>query len=116
MQECMYKIEDLLMKDLAATSIKPQLTPQDYEMLDKAVDILKDLKTIEAMENYQETDYEVSANAMPRHDMSSRRGRSAYTGRYISRDNGFMPEDMMSYARTPEEHQMVDRMLHEMGR
>lgn len=134
MQKELYELHDLVMKDICATTAKGALTPTDYQNLDKAVDIIKDLKTIEAMEQYQETEYEVSSRAMPHRYMgapyygmqsygdgwantgSYERGRSARTGRYVSMDHDPMMElnDMMASTQDPNERAVIQRVMDRM--
>ena len=54
------------------------ITPTSLEAMSKMVDMLKDISTIESMEEYFDEGQE----------MSGARGRDARTGRYISRDMG----------------------------
>lgn len=127
MQKELYELHDMIMKDICATTAKGALTPTDYQSLDKAIDIIKDLKTIEAMEQYQETDYEVSSRAMPHRyeqsygyypDMrgSYERGRSARTGRYVSMDHDPMMElnDMLASTSDPNERAAIQRVMDRM--
>jgi hypothetical protein len=133
MQKELYELHNLVMKDICATTAKGALTPTDYQNLDKAVDIIKDLKTIEAMEQYQETDYEVSSRAMPHYRMnmsngmsygdgyydnqgSYERGRSARTGRYVSMDHDPMMElqNMMATTQDPNERAAIQRVMDRM--
>lgn len=114
----MEDLEMLLSKDIQCVIDKGEITPADYPNLDKAVDILKDLKTIKAMDDYgYETEdmRGVSGRMYPGYSMNSyargggnsgnsgrypmgsyddypmnsyERGRSPRTGRYVSRDDG----------------------------
>ena len=86
---------------------KNDISPTELERLDKAVDILKDIETICAMQDYgyeQEEDYGYSGRTMPRYYMddrsySYRRGRDMNTGRYVSRDMPRYYMDDRSYER-----------------
>lgn len=45
------KIEDMLCDELEDIAKQKELTPTNLDMLDAAIDIIKDIKTIEAMEH-----------------------------------------------------------------
>lgn len=47
----LYSIEDKMEDELKLICKKPEMSPSDIEMIYKMVDILKDVSTIEAMEN-----------------------------------------------------------------
>ena len=123
MNKDLYDLHDLVMKDICATVAKGALSPTDYQNLDKAVDIIKDIKTIEAMEQYGETDYEVSSRAMsdryfPRYydNGSYERGRSARTGRYVSMDHDPYTHlnNMMAESQDPNERAVIQRVMDRM--
>ena len=123
MNKDLYDLHDLVMKDICATVAKGQLTPTDYQNLDKAVDIVKDIRTIEAMDQYGETDYEVSSRAMsgryyPQYydNGSYERGRSARTGRYVSMDHDpYMHlNSMMAESNDPNERAVIQRVMDRM--
>ena len=52
MHKTLTMLSERLCKDIEDSSHDEKLTPATLEMLDKAVDIIKDIKTIEAMEEY----------------------------------------------------------------
>lgn len=139
-------LKELLCKDIKSVIAKGDITPPDYQQLDTAVDIFKDVTTICAMlesEHYG-TSGGYSGNSygnsyaqggggnsgyMPRYDhytdsfisndgYSQARGRSPMTGRYISRDDEMNAKlsNMMATANTEQERQIIGRMMNEMGR
>jgi hypothetical protein len=57
MHKTLNMLSDRLCKDIEESSREEKLTPATLEMLDKAVDIIKDIKTIEAMEEYGDEGY-----------------------------------------------------------
>lgn len=123
MQDLMYALQDLILCDIDAITKKGKIEPSEYPILGEAVDILKDLKTIEAMEEYGESP-EVSGymrrssyNSYNNGGYSTMRGRDARTGRYMSRDNSTMAklQHMMDTASTEQERQTISRMMNELG-
>lgn len=137
----------LLEKDIKKVVDQGEIKPTDYNCLSTAVDIYKDLTTIVAMEEAQQQNdsynsYNSYGNGgmsgmMPnyrewsrdgwsmndggytsRDGYSGARGRSPYTGRYVSRDADPMMKlnEMMANAKTPEEQNMIRRMMDEMER
>ena len=99
----MTELKDLLEDEIWKIIKKGDVTPTELERLDKAVDIIKDIETICAMEEYgyeneEEPEYSGrypyymrdggrgSYDYEPMMDNSYRRGRDVRTGRYISRD------------------------------
>ena len=83
--EILYGIKDLLCEELDKINKKHDVTPSDLEMAYKAVDIIKDISTIEAMEEYGD-DYSYDD------DMSYARNRDSM-GRYSRRRGGRMSYD-----------------------
>ena len=138
-------LKELLCKDIKSVIAKGDITPPDYQALDTAVDIYKDVTTIEAMLEYghgdeymegfasgamgSRGDYSASGR-MPYYGNSwddgmgyptgnsYARGRSAMTGRYVSRDDemGAKLNHMMQTATSEQERQMISRIMNEMGR
>lgn len=93
----MRALEDLkkiLEHEVEKVSKKSDISLQEVEAMYKVVDILKDIETIEAMQDYGEEE-EYSNRGYSRRgyayddDMSYRRGRDSRTGRYVSRDGGY---------------------------
>lgn len=132
MQDLMFKLQDMILCDIDEITKKGSIKPEEYEMIGEAVDILKDLKTIEAMDEYGESP-EMSGY-MPRFRQSNMngysgnygsygtgnstmRGRDARTGRYMSRDDGTMAKlsNMMATAQTEQERQIISRMMNELA-
>lgn len=124
------KIEDMLCEELDQIAIKKELTSNALEVMDKAVDIIKDIRTIEAMEEagYNDDGY---SNRMPDYmyndGMSYARSRGRYAkrdsmGRY-SRDSyerGYSREGvkdhlerMMNEAKTEQEREMIRKWMNE---
>ena len=54
MRKTLTMLEDKLCRDIEESMREEKITPATMEMLDKAVDIIKDISTIEAMEEYGE--------------------------------------------------------------
>lgn len=90
MHDTLRMLSDRLCKDIEDSSHEEKLTPATLEMLDKAVDIIKDIKTIEAMEEYGE-DY---SEGMPRRRMS-RGGYDSYGSSYGNSYNNSYGDDLM---------------------
>lgn len=72
MRKTLDNLSDRLCRDIDESAHEEKLTPATLEMLDKAVDIIKDIETIRAMENYGEDYGEDESYAM------RRRGRNSY--------------------------------------
>lgn len=126
MHDLMYALQDMVLCDIEDITKKGKIEPNEYPILGEAVDIIKDLKTIEAMEEYGESP-EVSGymrrssynsyNNQNNGGYSTMRGRDARTGRYMSRDNSTMAklQHMMDTASTEQERQTISRMMNELG-
>lgn len=97
----LHQIKEMMEDELAKLSKKPELSHADLECIDKMVDIVKDISTINAMEDagysterfrYEEPDRYYA-------DHSYRRGRDAM-GKYTSRDDhpdyGYSGHNQMS--------------------
>ena len=89
MHSSLTMLSDRLCRDIEESSHEEKLTPATLEMLDKAVDIIKDIETIKAMEEYGE-DY---SEGMPRRRMS--RGYDSYGSSYGNSYNNSYGDDMM---------------------
>lgn len=83
--DILYGIKDLLCEELDKINKKHDVSAADLEMTYKAVDIIKDISTIEAMEEYgdeysydDDMSYARNRDSMGRY--SSRRGRRSYDG------------------------------------
>jgi hypothetical protein len=81
------------------------MTPQDVEMLAKLTDSMKDVATASGMKDYVDTVLETDdgmsyAVKMPKVSYNSfARGRSPFTGRFVSRDGVPMGMNSMTYNR-----------------
>lgn len=120
-----HEIKDILERELEQIADKHELTSNNLEVMDKVVDIIKDIETICAMRDASE-DY--SGAYMPRYfyddgDMSNgsyARGRGRYArrdsmGRYSS-DDGYSGYDRRNYSREDSRDHMIselDRMERE---
>lgn len=138
MDKLMYDLKDMILCDIDETVKKGQINPADYQALGEAVDIIKDIETIEAMRNYEYETPEMSGamsggrmypmgryntgysgNSYSSYGGSSyERGRSPRTGRYVSRDDETMAKlnNMMASAATDQERATIQRMMDELGR
>lgn len=91
MHECIEKFQEILKKDLKEKLEKVNsagtVTPDDLMVIDKATDVMLDLL------KYEEWTMGEGENSYGGY--STRRGRSATTGRYVSRDS--YPHNMRSY-------------------
>ena len=96
------ELRDMLEKELKSICKQDSMTPQNLEGAYKAVDILKDIETIEAMRNsgYSYDD-----------GMSYARGRDSM-GRYTSRDGGYSGYSYAdrNYSRHDEKEQMLKKL------
>ena len=138
MDKLMHDLKDMILCDIDETVKKGQISPADYQALGEAVDIVKDIETIEAMRIYEYESPEMSG-AMSGGRMyplgrfnsygsgysgnsyggySGERGRSPRTGRYISRDDETTAklQNMMASAQTEQERATIQRMMDELGR
>jgi len=112
---------EMLEDEIKQIAKKDDITPSELDSVYKAVDIIKDIKTIEAMKDASEEGYsrrpyyayDGSGMSGARRGRdgdgdgrySERRGRDAM-GRYTSRDDG--------YSRHGEDAQMLKKELEEM--
>lgn len=139
----LYKLCDKMEDELDQLYKKPELTPTDFDNIYKMVDIVKDIKTVEAMKSAEEQgwsreyareysrgyedDY-ANTRAMynSRDDgYSYRRGRDSM-GRYTSRDDGYSGHGneemianlkvMMMNARTEEERENYRKTIESLSR
>lgn len=98
------KIEEKLDSDICELIRKPNMSRDELMMLGQAVDILKDISTVKAMDVYggNEDDYSsasLASRAMTRRSMDYSRGyedgmsmaqnRSPRTGRFVSGNDGW---------------------------
>ena len=82
--EILYDLKDLICEELDKINKKHDINPGELEMAYKAVDIIKDITTIEAMVDYgdeysydDDMSYARNRDSMGRY---SRRGRRSYDG------------------------------------
>lgn len=73
MHKTLMNLSDRLCRDIDESAHEEKLTPATMEMLDKAVDIIKDIETIRAMEEYGDNSYDAESYAR-----GGRRGRNSY--------------------------------------
>lgn len=132
MDNLMYDLRDMILCDVEEQIKKGKISPSEYSVLGEAIDIIKDIETIEAMRHYDYEDSEVSGAMsggrmypmgrygysgnsydMPKStwDASFERGRSPRTGRYVSRDDEIMSKlnHMMSTATTEQERATIQK-------
>lgn len=97
--ESLYKLEDLLCKEIDKVTAKGDISPTDVKTIGEAVDILKDIETICAMKEYGNDD---SSYAMSNRGYSTMRipmdrmYRDSYEGSYRGSYDSY---DDMSYRR-----------------
>lgn len=92
------------------------LSSSELECMDKAVDIIKDIETIEAMRNYGEDEYSSRATRRYYDGDGRRMGQSR---QMYSRNGGDMVhklEALMSEAHTDEERRTISEMIDRLNR
>ena len=120
--EILYDLKDLICEELDKINKKHDINPGELEMAYKAVDIIKDISTIEAMEDYgdeysydDDMSYARNRDSMGRY--SSRRGRRSYDGGNYSNRRSY--NDRMSmdggYSGAESKEEMM-RKIDEMQR
>lgn len=120
--EILYDLKDLICEELDKINKKHDINPGELEMAYKAVDIIKDITTIEAMEEYgdeysydDDMSYARNRDSMGRY--SSRRGRRSYDGGNYSNRRSY--NDRMSmdggYSGAESKEEMM-RKIDEMQR
>lgn len=123
---------DMLEDEIKQIVKKDDITPSELDSVYKSVDIIKDIKTIEAMEDSSQYGYsrrpyysydgpEMDINTMPSRAMrgrdadsdgrySERRDRDSM-GRYMSREGGYTHEDAQMLKKELDEmRKKLDRM------
>lgn len=118
MHKTLEMVKEKLDRDICDLVKKENMSQQDLVMLGEAVDVLKDISTIEAMDRYggDEDEYSSASYARGRSmdyrrmhdDYSEARGRSPITGRYVSRDERHM--DNVDWT-GKSGHSINDRMI-----
>ena len=93
--DILYGIKDLICEELDKINKKRDISPTDLEMIYKAVDIIKDITTIEAMEEADfggdsyDDDMSYARNRDARGRYSSRRSRRSYDDKMMRMDRGY---------------------------
>lgn len=91
MHDCIEKFQEILEKDLKEkldrVNAAGTVTPDDLMVIDKATDVMLDL--------IKYNEWKMGEGENTYDGYSTRRGRSATTGRYVSRDSN--PRNMRSY-------------------
>ena len=109
MKSSLYDICEMLEDDMKEVVKKGDISPTELERVYRAVDIIKDIKTIEAMESGEYSNdggsYRSSYNSYDGDMSNARGGRGGYSeegsyrrgrdamGRYTSRDSGYSRGD-----------------------
>ena len=120
--EILYDLKDLICEELDKINKKHDINPSELEMAYKAVDIIKDITTIEAMEEYgdeysydDDMSYARNRDSMGRY--SSRRGRRSYDGGNYSNRRSYNDRMQMDggYSGAESKEEMM-RKIDEMQR
>lgn len=129
--EVLYDIENMLCRELEDVVHKGEMNVGDLDMIYKSVDIIKDVKTIEAMDqNYSyeysgrpnyaydgenERNYEGGSYGRGRNARRDARGRySSFYGREYSRATEDDIKDMMEKSNDDREKEVLRRVLDKM--
>lgn len=106
--KALHELKDMLEKEVGKMVAKDAITAQDVEVAYKVIDIIKDIDTIHAMEQYGDGDYSNTYRGGRSMDdgWSYRRGRDMRTGRYVSRDGG----SYRGYSRGAARDRMMERL------
>ena len=126
----LHDIEDMLCRELEEIVRKNDLTSNNLDVMYKALDILKDSKTIEAMEEGYSNNYSNEYSGMYRRPMyaydneGSYRGRERDSqGRYssdysrgYSRDSAEEIKKIMDNARDDKDKEILRRAFEELRR
>lgn len=119
--KALHELKSMLEKEIGKITAKNDITAADVEVAYKVVDIIKDIDTIKAMEEYGD-DEEYSERGYSRRGRSmrgsyemddgwsGRRGRDARTGRYVSRYNGSYRGSYRGYSRDDAKDEMMDKL------
>lgn len=120
--EILYDLKDLVCEELDKINKKHDINPGELEIAYKAVDIIKDITTIEAMEEYgdeysydDDMSYARNRDSMGRY--SSRRGRRSYDGGNYSNRRSYNDRMQMDggYSGAESKEEMM-RKIDEMQR
>ena len=110
------KILESIEEEICTLLKKQPMTPQDVEMLSKLTDSMKDVATASGMKDYVdavlETDDGMShAVKMPKVSYNAfARGRSPFTGRFVSRDGVPMGTSMPHMSTTSYDRDYSDNV------
>ena len=117
--KALHDLKKMLEKEIEKVTSKNEIAPAEIEALYKVIDIIKDIDTIKAMEEYgEEYDDEYSERGYSRrgysrrgsYENSYRRGRDSRTGRYVSRDNGAYRGSYRGYSRDDAKEDMLEKL------
>lgn len=119
------EIEDMLCSELEGIVKRGELTSNALDIMDKAVDIIKDVKTIQMYDNEKYGDNYGDYYGDGRYTDNGRYGRGR--GRYANRDsygryrddvNSSMSEqlqNMLQKAQTEHEKEMIRKWMSQLG-
>ena len=108
------KLKDYLWDNIEDTiNVKKNPSEIDMHCLGMAVDMLKDIATIEAMNRYGGDEYDYSeasytGRRMSMDDRYSNTARSPRTGRYVSMEGGTMAHLQQMYDNARSEHERAN--------
>lgn len=103
---------DRLSDEIEDTVKLEKLSPASMDMLDKAVDIIKDIKeigTMEAVGGYSGKTYQRMQNGNSYDDQSYRRGQYSRTGSAMSK-----LEEMYDNAQSDKEREIIRKLMTQM--
>lgn len=107
----LYDLKELMLSEVDKVVQRNDLTMNDLECMNYAVDIIKDICEITEESGRSNRGYMTYDGA------SYRRGRDRETGRYVSRDDMMdRLEDMRSHATDEHTRRMVDKWMDEAER
>ena len=118
MSDALYDVCENLTREIKQLNSKPDISPTELDRMYKAIDIIKDIKTIEAMEDAGYSNMGPYYDDGMSYAMRGRYSGNSYArgrdsmGRYTSRDEGpMMHEDKEHLKRQIQEMQTkLDRM------
>lgn len=131
MERLLNDLRDMVLCDIEDTVKKGQISPSDYQALGEAVDIVKDIETIEAMRNYgyEEPETSLSMGNVRSYPYDPNRYGNSYGSNYnrmrsnhmmrsVSKDDETMAKlnRMMGSAQTDVERATIQRMMDELGK
>lgn len=112
--DSLYALKDLLCDEIGDIVEKNDITPTELERAYKAVDIIKDIVTIDAMENSGEYSYNSYDDGMSYARGGNQGGGGGYSGRRdsmgrYSRNSGRYSRNR-GYSRADEKEAMLDKI------